>query len=458
MTHAARRVAVVGGGVAGLTAAFELQDDARPNPVDVTCYEAEPRAGGQLRSEREKGFLTEWAANGFLDSAPETMGLVRRVGLEDRLLRSRDEARHRFLYVRGKLRELPRSPLGLLASGALPPTSRLRVLMEPFVGGAEDGDASIHDFAARRIGARAAETLVDAFVSGVFAGDSRSLSFGAALPRVKAAVREHGSLTSSLRKGALGPRGVLTSFGDGMQVLTDRLAEKLGSRLVVGRRVTLVSDLGRRGFRVHFEEGAPEEFDALVLACPATAAAELVAELDAELAHELAAIEAAPVAVVHFGYRRDALPPRPAGFGYLLPRKEGHRSLGTLWASDIFEDRAPKGSQLLTTMVGGAHDPEAATLPDDKLIALARRDLLATMEVLPAPYFIRVVRPGPGIPQYRIGHEDRLHRIEARLNEHPGLELVGASYRGVSVNDCVERGLARARALRDSLTSRPTAP
>lgn len=446
-----RSVAIVGGGVAGLAVAYELMErgERQADSTEILCLEASDRAGGNLRSVREQGFLYEWAANGFLDNAPETITLVRRLGLEP--LRAREAAARRFVFRKGKLREIPLTPPAFLRSDVLSPLGRLRVLAEPLIPARRATDEeSVFDFAARRIGSEAASVLVDAMASGVYAGDVRRLSLEACFPKMREMEREHGSLFRALlakrRKsragagssgGPAGPGGTLTSFPEGMQQLTDALAAALGSRLRLRSRVLRLSHLGRRGYRVHLEEGAPLDVDAVVVTAPAGESTRILAPLDAEIGAALEGISCAPLAVVHLGYRRDALGALPEGFGFLVPRGQGPRILGALWASDIFEGRAPAGGLLITAMVGGAHDPTAVELGDEKLMALTRKDLQTTMGVLVAPYFSRIIRHARGIPQYDLGHVARLSAIDARLAGFPGLWISGSSLRGISVNSCV---------------------
>jgi oxygen-dependent protoporphyrinogen oxidase len=458
-----RRVAVVGAGIAGLCTAHELLEREPPEALDLVCLDADTRPGGLLRTGSARGFLFEWAANGFLDDAPATLGLVRRLGLTPRLVRSRSDAERRFVYVRGKLRELPSTPAGFVGSGILSLAGRARVMAEPMVPKRppEAGDETIHAFATRRLGAEAARTLVDCVVSGIWAGDAERLSLRATFPKLHELEARHGSLFRAMKSGGdgglVGARGQLVSLAGGMQELTDALAARLGPRLVLGRPLARLSDLGRRGFRLHFERGAPEEAEAVVLACPARAAASIVAEMDPELAVRFGAIETAPIAVLHFGYRRDALPERPDGFGFLAPRSEGLRILGTLWASDIFDGRAPAGSQLLTTLVGGAHDPHVLDVDDAALVRAVRDDLARVMRILPDPYFVQIVRHPAGIPQYNVGHLERLAGIEERLARFPGLSVTGASYRGVSINGCIEDARSVAGRVADFLAGQTSA-
>ena len=451
-----RTIAVIGGGVAGLAVAYEVAErSARvPGGVRVVCLEGADRPGGNIRSDREDGFVCEWGPNGFLDNVPATLDLVRRLGMEDRLLPSDDSAAKRFIFRAGRLRKLPAGPVSFLLADILSWPGKLRVLTEPFRAAPKrpEDAGSVYDFAARRIGNEAASVLVDAMVSGIYAGDARALCLRSTFPKMWAMESEHGSLTRAMlakRKeatrdgrpsgGPAGPGGRLTSFAAGLQELTDGLARALGPALRLGSRVRSVSDMGVRGFRIHTDEGAPLDAAAVVMACPAWFASDLVAAMDADMSRALAGIPSASLAVVHLGFENRDLAEPLDGFGFLIPRGEGPRILGTLWTSSIFPGRrAPSGTALLTCMIGGAHDPEAVALPDDRLLEIVRGDLRATMGLDAAPRFVRIYRHPRGIPQYTLGHQDRLAAISRRLEAHPGLYACGNSYRGISVNACVE--------------------
>jgi oxygen-dependent protoporphyrinogen oxidase len=464
-----RTVVVVGGGISGLTIAYELAERSQRlgNGVRVLCLEASDRPGGNIRSERAEGFTCEAGPTGFLDNAPATITLARRVGLADRMLRARPEANDRYIFRKGKLRKVPMDPASFLGSSILSPLGKLRLLGEPLAPRSRKDDESVYDFAARRIGGEAAATLVDAMVSGVYAGNVHELSLGATFPKMREMEQRHGSLFRAMlakRKearaegreagGPAGPGGVLTSFKSGLEELTDALARELADGLRLRSRVQQVADMGQRGFRVLLDEGAPIEADVVVLACPAWKAAPVVEQMDGELHRTIGEIGSAALVVVHTGFRTLALGDQPAGFGFLVPRGQGPRILGTLWISSIFGGRAPEGSSLLTTMIGGAHDPRAVELDDRTLLDLVRADLKTAMSIMVAPYFVRIVRWPRGIPQYELGHPRRLATIEGRLREHPGLFVAGNSYRGISVNACVEEAPLVAEAALEFLSSR----
>ena len=461
MGNGQRTVAVIGAGVSGLACTFELIERSQRggDPIDVICFEAGDRAGGNIRTEAQDGFVCEWGPNGFLDGAQTTLTLVRRLGLASRLVPAEDAAGSRYVYRDGRLRTIPTSPRAFLTSDVVNWPTKLRILFEPWVRKGRGDDESVFEFAARRIGRGAASVMVDAMVSGVYAGDAANLSVEATFPKLHAMERKHGSLFAALRarkkqsdeiegdqtstdesqrESSDAPAGRLTSFRGGMQELVDALAKEVGDSLRLNQAVRSISDLGLRGFRLLFDEGAPLDVDAVILAAPAWHAAPMVESMNAALASTIASIPSAALAVVHFGYRRQALGEQPSGFGFLVPRNEGVRILGTIWSSDVFPGRAPEGSRLFTTMIGGAHDPGAVELSDTALADAVRHDLDRCMGIAVRPYMERIIRHRTGIPQYTLGHPDRLSAIDAQLAEHPGLWLAGNSYRGIAVNACIE--------------------
>ena len=468
-------VAVIGGGIAGLVATYELMERVPrrfERGIDVRCYEATDRVGGNIRTTSEDGFLCEWGATGFLDNAPETITLIRRLGLEERSVKARDIAARRFIYRKGKLREVPLGPGTFLTSSILSPWGKLRLLGEPFVPGRQprrDRERvrlcrATHrpgggEYSGRRHGQRGVRRrLPTARARDDLSQDARAWS-----PITEACSARCWLERKTARKsgdaggGPAGPGGRLISFRDGLQELIDTLTRAIGPRLCLESPIARITHMGARGFRLHPREGAPFEVDAVIVACPAWHAAALLQAMDPTLGQALDEIPSAAVAVVHLGYRRDALGPQPEGFGFLVPRGQGPRILGALWPSCMFEGRAPEGSRLFTVMIGGAHDPEGARLDDAKLLRLARADLQLTMGIHANPYFVRVIHHPRGIPQYEMGHRGRLQTIDSRLEETPGLWIAGNSLRGVAINACVAEAPGVAEAALEFLERRSSA-
>lgn len=439
---------MVGGGIAGLALGHALlQRGARERGVQVAVLEKAPRPGGNIRSEDVDGYLCEWGANGFLDSVPETLALVSALGLDARLQPSDARARRRYVWRGGRLHPLPGGPFDFLASGLLSFGGKLRIALEPWAAPRPAGDETIHGFAARRIGAEAATVLVGSMVSGVFAGDAAALSLRACFPKMWEMETEHGGLFRALlakrraRRARAGepigsPVGRLTSFRGGTEELVRALARSLDGVLETGVGVTGLRRSGGR-YQLDCPGRAPLAADAVVLAGGATASAGLVAPLDGPLAGALGEIPSAPLAVVCLGFQESRLARPLDGFGFLVPRGEGPRVLGVLWDSSIYPGRAPAGRVLLRAMIGGALDPGAVLLDDEALLAVVRGDLATTMDLRAEPDLVKIVRHPLGIPQYTVGHLERLARIDEGLGRLPGLFVAGNAYRGVAINACI---------------------
>jgi oxygen-dependent protoporphyrinogen oxidase len=449
------RVAVIGAGLAGLACAHRLLTSSH----DVVVVEACDRVGGYLGTSREAGgYLVESGPNGFLDNAPDTLALVRELDLTAELLPSHDEARRRFVFRDGRLRLLPGTPGAFLRSDVLSTGAKLRIACEPFAQRRPPGDETIHAFASRRLGAEAADMLVDPMVSGIFAGDARQLSLRASFPKMWELEEAHGGLFRALlarrrRVKASGapmgsPLGKLTSFRRGIDTLPRALASVLGDRIRTRTRVAGLSHTSS-GWALALDAGDSLHADHVVLTGSPAATANLLAPLDPSLATRLVEIPSAPIAVVALGFEAAAVAHPLDGFGFLVPRGQGPRILGALWETSIYAGRADEGRALIRVMAGGAHDPGFVSLGDDEVIGLVRRDLRTTMGITADPEMAIVIRHHEGIPQYTVGHLERLAAIDTELARLPGLHLNGHGYRGVGINHVI----ANARALADRLAS-----
>lgn len=433
---------IVGGGITGLCAGNLLLE--RDSDASVMVLESKEHPGGTARTDRADGFTFDWGPNGFLDREPLTLEWIDSLGLGDELVRANEAAAHRFIYKSGELIEILPPP-GFLFSPLLSVRGRARLLCEPFVPAKRNGEAeSIWSFAARRIGREAADTLVSCMVSGIHGGDAKQLSLEHCFPRMAAMEREYGGLFKALRarsKGSsggspMGPGGTLTSFPEGMGALARRAAERLGDRLKTGTSARSIERVGA-GYRIETETGESIEAERVIVATPAYAAATLLAKLDDALASALNEIEYAPIAVLSVGYARDRVRHDLNGFGFLVPRDQGLRVLGSIWTSSVFPEQAPEGHVLLRTMFGGATDPTAIELSDNELVDLFNREVAPLIQAEPGPDFVRVFRHARGIPQYGLRHGAILEAIEGGEARNPGLILAGNAYRGIGVNDCV---------------------
>ncbi len=345
------RIVIVGGGVSGLALAYRLQQ--RLPAAEVVVLEREPRLGGKVGTLQSDGFRVEAGPNGFLDTNPATLDLCRELGLGDRLTAASEASgRNRFLFLNGRLRQLPSGLWSFLTSGALGWRAKLGLMTERFRRPRHDGaDESIDDFVRRRAGREVAETLADAFVTGIHAGDPTLLSVKAAFPRLAAMEREHGSVTRGFAAARRKRRAAMWSFREGLGLLIETLRERLRTPPVAGVTVRSVRRSSAGGWEVRAEGRDAWTADAVALTCPARQQAALLADEDAELAAKIAGIAYNRVAVAALGYRAADIPMSLEGFGYLSPQRERRDVLGVQWCSSIFPDRAPPGMVLLRAPV-----------------------------------------------------------------------------------------------------------
>lgn len=448
-------VVVVGAGVSGLALAHTLLSGGRGD-LQVTVFDDSRRAGGLIRTERLDGYLCESGPNGFLDRAPDTFELLDGLGLRSRVVQSSASARRRFVFRGGRLRQVPTGLAAFLTTDLLSAGGRLRVGLEPFVRRGSLPDESVHEFASRRFGREIADVLVDAFTTGVFAGSSRELSVRACFPHLWQLERDHGSVVRGMLRrrgpaepGSPSPFGRLVSLAGGMEELVATLGRALGPSLRLGMRVERIERPpdASRPWLVQTGDGGSIAADRLVIATSAAAASRLLATVDADLAALVGGIRTAPLAVVCLGYDAGARDAALDGFGFLVPRGEPARILGAVWDSAVFPGRVPPGHTLVRVIMGGGRDPEAIAMDDGELIRAARQDLRAAAGVESAPAFVHLVRHVPGLPQYTVGHVERLEAIETRLRQHPHLTLVGNSYHGLAVNACISHARRTARLL-----------
>jgi oxygen-dependent protoporphyrinogen oxidase len=465
-------VGFVGAGISGLTLAFRLQQSLPDAEVVVLDQAARP--GGTIQTLARDGFVVEAGPNGFPDNNPATLELAADLGLTDRLISASEAAgRNRYLLLDGRLRLVPNSLSSFLRSDLLSWVAKLRLLTERFrPRRRENGDESIDAFARRRVGDEVARTFVDAFVTGILAGDPKLLSAPACFSRLVRWEHDHGSVTRGMavarrerktRQPGLARRaGQMWSFQGGLGTLAVALAARLRRPLIQGVHVTRLRREGM-AWQLDVDPGQARsasegqslagasglEVDAVVLTCPAYRQAEIVAELDRELAEKLAGIAYNRVAVVALGFRRQDVPHPLEGFGYLSPQRQRRDVLGVQWCSSIFPDRAPPGTILLRAMCGGWHRGEVVDWPEERLLGAVRTELATSLGVRVAPVFHEIVRWPRAIPQYHLGHLERVAWIEERLGRHPGLFLGGNAFRGVAINDCVEQaGLLAGRVVK----------
>ncbi|MCK6549952.1 protoporphyrinogen oxidase, partial [Myxococcota bacterium] len=462
MTNRERTAVIVGAGISGLAVAeaVERLSKEKGAPVKAVVLEAEREAGGKIKSSREKGFVVETGPHGFLDKEPAVFALVERLGLTRALVKANEAAARRWIVRAGKLREVPSKPPKFITSDILPFGAKLRVAMEPFGKARPEGvDESVWDFAARRIGPTAADVLVDAMVTGIYGGDPKRLSLASAFPRMFELESKYGGLVKAMmaiakEKKAQGkkadapagaPTGTLYSFEEGLGTLTGALAKR--ANLVTGFEA---KRLERAGAAWRVSGGAsPVEGDAVVLTIPAFESAGLLAPFAGTEATLLGEVPYANVAVVVQAFQKaDVGGADVDGFGFLAPHLEGRKILGSIFAHAVFPAHAPDGTVMMRSILGGRRGGELLDADDDGLLAMARAELgaLVGIDAGAEPVMERVIRWPRGIPQYELGHAERVAAADGLESKLPGVFLSGNAFRGVAMIACIvdaERVAAR---------------
>lgn len=444
------RVAIVGAGVSGLSTHHFVEREAASLGIAVEVETWDPRSspGGNVRTESRDGWRCEEAAESILNSRTETRELAMELGLADRIVQASPLAKKRFLVWGGKLRSMgPGSILGSFPTWR----AKLGALKEPFVSRGPE-DESFADFGRRRLGTGLFEQIMDPMVTGIYAADPELLSVRSAFPRIKGMELERGSIVAGLwhsrkaraqqpkeRKAGSGSY----SFLGGMSDLVNALAASLRGSVLTDQPLERLEKIAT-GWRLHGRDRCAD-FDRVVLALPSHQLGNLGGIPESARA-DLCDVPYNPVAVVGLGFRREDVSHPLDGFGFLVPRLEGRKILGTLFTSTLWTDVAPAGHVLLRTMVGGGRSPELARLPEEQLVAMVRAELAELLGARGEPVFRHVKRYAQGIPQYPVGH----HRTVARLRQELtplGLFLAGNAWDGIGVNDCVAAARLRARGI-----------
>ena len=447
-------VAIVGGGVAGLTAAYRLkQRGAR-----VVVYEAGERVGGCVRTERRDGYLAELGPNSVAAPTPELRAFFDELGLEGSLFPASPAARKRYVVRRGKLLPIPLSPPEFLTTRLLSNSAKLAVFGEPLVeAGDSPVDESVATFVRRRFNQEILDYLANPFVGGVFAGDPEQLSVRHALPKLYALERTHGSIIKAFgsmmrakRRAAKAEAssnvvtGGLISFRDGLQQIPDALARELRAEIRLRAPVTQLR-FGPRGWTVGAAFQPSELYDAVVYAAPAHMLDEVDLEFPGgERLKTLTSIVHPPVAVLALGFRREDVAHPLDGFGFLVPEVERRHVLGAIFSSSLFPGRAPEGHVTITAFVGGVRNPDLANADPATITARVLDDYRALLGILGEPTFRAFNLWPKAIPQYDLTYGRYREIMEEAERRSPGLALAGAYREGIALGDVIASGEAAA--------------
>jgi len=462
-----KRIAIVGGGISGLAAAFALEEPRRSGTAQYTLYESGPHLGGVLRTEHVDGCLVEAGPDSFVTEKPWASDLCRALGLGGQFIGSNDSGRKTYILTRGRLVEMPDGLMFLVPTKILPTAlsplfswkTKLRMAREfMHPPRAVEGDESVAAFVARHYGAEMVDRLADPLLSGVYGGEAASLSLRAVLPRFAEMERTHGSLGRALlaaRKSMPGGRAkmsvppLFTSLKNGMQQLVETLVSRLNQDSLL-TNTPVQSIQPEAGGWIVSAGLKSDHFDAVIVAVPAHAAAQLLSLCSPELAAELGAIAYSSSITVGLGYDGDVRQCLPPGFGFLVPRSEGKRLLAATFVHNKFPHRAPEDRALLRCFFAGSNAESVWPSSGDDIVGIVRNELQQILGLRAEPRFARVYKWKSAMAQYGVGHLDRLDRIERLRQKLPGLALAGNGYRGIGVPDCIRSGQDAAKQLLDS--------
>ena len=470
-----RRVAIIGAGITGLSAANRLRElgDSLGQAIEVAVLERATRVGGPLETIRRDGFVIETGADSFLTEKPWAAALARRIGLREQLISTRAEYRRTFVVRRGQLMPIP-DGFSMLAPTHLGPVfksplfsafGKLRIALEPFVPTrASKSDESLASFVMRRLGRQVLDRVAQPLAGGIYTADPARLSMAATMPRFVDFEHRYGSvirgLQSAERKRDASGAGLesgarwslFQSFANGAASLPETLADRLGNAIRTGAEVVAMSWHGA-GWRLSLGDGVALDADAVICAAPASAAARILAQAAPKAAHLIGAINYATAATVNLTYRAGDFSRTPQGFGFVVPVKERRKIIAGSFSSSKFEGRAPAGSMLLRAFVGGVLQSEMMRLTDDEIVAAVQDEFRALLGVTAQPGIAIVRRWPDSMPQYEVGHLERVDEIERLTAPVPAFALAGAAYRGVGIPDCVHSGEQAAEGIFNELSA-----
>jgi oxygen-dependent protoporphyrinogen oxidase len=453
------RIAIVGGGISGLAAAYALEEQRRAGAdVDYVLYESSSRLGGVLRTESISGCVVEAGPDSFVTEKPWAADLARSLGLGDQLIGSNDADRKTYILTRGRLVEMPDGlmflvPTKILPTGLSPLFSwktKLRMAQELFHGPrAVDRDESVADFVQRHYGSEMVDHLADPLLSGVYGGEAANLSVRAVLPRFAEMERSHGSLGKAMlaarKKNRAGPRKIapalFTTLKNGMQSLSEALIPRLKTEaLLTNAPVQVIQPQPEAAGWTVSAGSRSDQFDGVILALPGPAAASVLRMASPQLSAELGGIQYSSSITVGLGYDYEVRQSLPPGFGFLVPRSEGKRLLAATFVHNKFPHRAPEDRALLRCFFAGKNAEDVWPYSDADIIGIVRNELQRILGLRAEPLFARVYKWKSAMAQYGVGHLERLDRIEALRRQLRGLALAGNAYRGIGVPDCVRSG------------------
>ncbi len=468
------RIIVIGGGITGLSAAHRLVElgSEKRLPIEIALLEGGGRVGGAIATRRLDGFLIEGGPDSFITTKPWALSLCRRIGLDPNLIPTNDKYRRTFVVHRGRLIPIPEGFLMVAPARFLPFLTsplfswhgKLRMMLDVMIPRApRRDDESLASFVTRRLGREALDRVAQPLIGGIYTADPETLSLRATMPRFLEMEEEHGSViramvieqrkAQSRRSKDSGARySLFMSFKEGMQTLVDALSARLPEGTIrINRCVRLLSKVNDGSWGILMDDGSLIEADGVIVATSARHAAALSMGFDPYLSADLERIQYASSAVINLAYRREDIPHPIDGFGFVVPIVEKRPIIACSFSSAKFTGRAPEGNELLRCFVGGALQPGVYGWDDDVLIEAMRKEMRDLLGIKAQPLFAFVHRHPQSMPQYPVGHLERISRINDRVKHHRGLAIAGNAYGGVGIPDCIHSGESAAEAVVNGL-------
>ena len=442
-------IAIIGAGLSGLSLAHFLVQRG----LSCTLIESDNQFGGYIRTERQQGFLVEWAANGFLaksvesDSNESIAKVIHDIGMHSAVIGASDTCKKRYIYKNSKLNEVPTKPPKLLTTRLLTAKGKLRALCEPFIGKHVDRHESLASFVERRFGKEVLQYFIDPMVRGIFAGNPEQLHAHSAFPKIVELEWRYGSLIKAMRKsGSLKKPRHLYSFQEGMGSFVNKIGERLEksdlTAILMRTEVEEIQRHARGEYCLHLKHHGNQArlyCNHVVLATNVSAAAKLIRDLNPRHSEVVDSFPTAPLVSATVGFRNADIPRPLDGYGFLVPSVEPLRMLGAIWSSSLFDNRSPENTSALRCMLGGVDHPEVVQWTDEEIMNVLKRELRHTLGISRAPIFTNILRYKKAIPQYTQEHIARVAAIEQCEQINPGLYFTGNYIDGLSVSRCVER-------------------
>ena len=433
-------VIIIGAGIAGLSAAYELSK----KQMDFQVLEINDRVGGNIQTIDTEGALVESGPYTFSSSSTEIMNLVKELGIEEQLLESNPSSKKRFIYLDSQLKQLPTGPIEFFKSDLLTKEGKWTLLEELFIK-KEEKEESVEDFFTRRFGREIVKNIIQPFLNGIYAGDVKKLSINSVFPKLKTLEDKYKSVilggVLSSNFGTAAKKMTLYSFIEGMEALPKTLYEVLRNKITLNVK-NLEITRARDFFVVNFKSNNKTinyTASSILLAIPAHRVSNFNSIIPDEYISDFSQIEYVPVATVAQKIEKTKVDNNFEGFGFLCEREPHRKLLGTIWVSSIFPNRIQSDYHLLTSYIGGSYFKKVADLDDDETASLASKELSEILKLdqnLFETLFVKVHKLA--IPQFNIGHNDRIKRIESLMNTNYGLYFTGNYLYGISINDTIK--------------------